>query len=302
LQKWYKNQDAVILILIGHNCTFDSMDIHSWGEGSVNVMLVPGGPGLVSEFYRELIDSLALHHRVSCVSFSGTAPQPPEVFPATIEAGAAELAAALGEVDTGAPCIILGHSYGAAVAIEYLLSGAPARCAGAILISGFPSGAFIASEIRARMADLPADFHHAVADGALKDGEQSMQLLMNHWLPKHFCRTEWPASFYQGLEQLNPHFMGHVLGPSLFEPTGSIQGWNREADLGSISVPLLVLGGAHDYYGEDSVRSLPWRTDALAPRIASSSTSSHSVWVEDPAMAYSEIEGFIERLGATPGA
>jgi proline iminopeptidase len=291
------------------------MDIESRGKGPVQIFLAPGGPGLVPAFYEELTGELARRYRVTVVSFSGTSPQPASPYPETIEAGAAELAQAIATERDGRPAVLLGHSYGGAVAIELLASlvndtpGAPggdgvaSAVDGAIILSGFPSGRFIADAIRQRMEALPAAFHEEVAAGALADPERLMSLMATYWFPEHFCRVPWPDSFHTGLSNLNPEFMNRVLGPSVFEPTGSINAWNREADLAAISQPILVLGGEHDYYRPDAVRALPWGgpagsgTDTIGVErtFFFSPHASHSLWIEDPDAAYREIDAFITR-------
>jgi proline iminopeptidase len=291
------------------------MDMQARGNGPVQIFLAPGGPGLVPAFYAELIDELSRRYRVTVVSFSGTSPQPKTPFPETIEEGTAELAKAIRAERDDRPVVVLGHSYGGAVAIELLASRAdlphasPGRreatpaVDGAIILSGFPSGRFFADGVDRRMESLPAPFHDEVAAGALTDPERAMQLMGTYWLPRHFCRVPWPESFQTGLANLNPEFMNRVLGPSVFQPTGSIAAWNREADLASIPQPILIVGGGHDYFHPESVRALPWGDrSGGADRIGSgvrtfffSDRGSHSLWIEDPDATYREIDAFIAR-------
>jgi proline iminopeptidase len=292
------------------------MDIQSRGKGPVRIFLAPGGPGLVPAFYDELTGELSRRYRVTVVSFSGTSPQPATPFPATIEAGAAELAEAIAAERDDRPAVILGHSYGGAVAIELLASLADRHSLdrgssggrrkasgvdGAIILSGFPSGRFIAESINRRMEELPASFHEEIAAGALSDPERILGLMTDYWFPRYFCRVPWPDSFHAGLANLNPEFMYRVLGPSVFQPTGSINDWDREDDLATISQPMLILGGEHDYFRPEAVRALPWggRDGASTAAGAGKRTfffsdhASHSLWIEDPEAAYREIDAFI---------
>ncbi|HKK47836.1 MAG TPA: alpha/beta hydrolase, partial [Alkalispirochaeta sp.] len=229
------------------------MNVHEFGSGSVDVVIAPGGPGLVEEFYRELIAALAEQYRVSVAVFSGTHPEPEDTFPRDIAAAADELEQAISQrSQSGRKTILLGHSYGGAVAIEALLRDPPV--AGAILMSSFPSGDFLAQGIANRVANLPESFHQRVKDGAADDAESLAALIAEYWFPRHLCTVELPDSFQTGLGQLNPRFMNHVLGPNLLNPSGVILEWNREADLNSIATPVLVLGGPDDYFASDAVR------------------------------------------------
>ncbi len=271
------------------------MIVYSAGSGSVHIILAPGGPSLIPGFYQELIDTLSRRYTVTTVAFTGTAPEPAAPFPGTIPEGAEELATAVDQLTDKRPTVLLGHSYGGAVAIEYLCANPASSIDASILISSFPSGAFIAQHIRNRMASFPPEFHDAVASGALEIPEGVATLMAKFWLPRHLCRGPFPQSFQTALQNLNTAFMNRVIGPSVFEPTGTILNWNRESDLAKISQPLLVLGGDHDYYPPDAVRGLPWSTpEASGPRqFAFSSSGSHSVWIEDPTRTYHSINAFI---------
>ncbi|MFW5694985.1 MAG: alpha/beta fold hydrolase [Alkalispirochaeta sp.] len=267
------------------------MNVQEFGAGSIDVVIAPGGPGLVPEFYRELVDALADRYRVTVVAFSGTHPEPEDNFPRDIAGAADELEQVVRDrAQANGPTIVLGHSYGGAVAIEALLRDMPVD--GAILMSSFPSGEFLAREIGRRVAALPESFHRQLAAGAEDDPEQVATLIAEYWFPRHLCTKELPDSFQTGLVQLNPGFMNHVLGPSLLNPSGAILQWNRERDLGSIAPPVLVMGGPDDYFHPDAVRSV---YSALPDaRFSFPPGASHSAWIENPDETMQAIDGFVE--------
>lgn len=267
------------------------MNTQQFGSGRINVVLAPGGPGLVPEFYRELVDALSARYRVTVASFSGTYPQPADDFPRTMAEAADELEQVVRETAAAdGPTILFGHSYGGAVAIEALLRDLPV--AGAILLSSFPSGAFLAHGIAQRVAALPEAFHEKVEKGATDNAESLAALIAEYWFPRHLCTTGFPESFQTGLQNLNPDFMNHVLGPSLLNPSGAILDWNRESDLQAITPPVLVMGGPDDYFAPESVRSV--FTSLPDARFSFPAGTSHSAWIENPEETMAVLHQFVE--------
>ncbi|MFW5826710.1 MAG: alpha/beta fold hydrolase [Alkalispirochaeta sp.] len=267
------------------------MKIQEFGNGPIEVVVAPGGPGLVPEFYRELVEALADRYTVTVAAFTGTHPEPQERFPQDIAQAADELEEVVrSRAETGRPTILLGHSYGGAVAIEALLRDLPV--AGAILMSSFPSGDFLAHGIAARVAELPESFHQRIEDGAADDATSLAALIGEYWFPRHLCTTGLPDSFQTGLEKLNPHFMNHVVGPNLLSPSGAILDWNRESDLRSISTPVLVLGGPQDYFPTDAVRTVFSQIPDV--RFVFPVGASHSAWIENEPETIAAIHRFVE--------
>lgn len=268
-----------------------SMTIHEFGNGSVHVIIAPGGPGLVPQFYSELVEALAHRYRVTVAAFTGTHPEPEDRFPRNIAEAADELEEVVrARAGAGGPTILCGHSYGGAVAIEALLRDLPVD--GAILMSSFPSGDFLAQGIAHRVASLPESFHQRVKDGAANDAGNLAALIAEYWFPRHFCTVELPDSFRTGLEKLNPDFMNHVVGPNILNPSGAILEWNRESDLHAITIPVLVLGGPQDYFASDAVRSV--FSHLPDGRFVFPAGASHSAWIENAPETINAIHQFVE--------
>lgn len=276
------------------------MAIEKVGTGEPGVLLVPGGPGLVNSFYRELIDVLARSRAVYTYRPAGTWPDDPGSYPRTVAAAADELAGVIGAVRSEGyatqPFAVLGHSFGAAVLLELICRHplppeVSENLERAVVLSGFSSGRMIRSGIEGRVAALPWEFHREYRQRDGEDPAAIPGLLQKYWFPTHFCRAPWPESFQEGLAHLNPGFLAHFLGENLFELSGEILSWDRSADLPMVSVPTLVAGGDLDYFDPEDVASMAASIPGAELWIGEG--CSHSPWIEDGAAFYTVLERFL---------
>lgn len=258
------------------------------------VILVPGGPGLPAGFYRELTERITGFARVVTYEQRGSEPPDSDNYPRSVAAYAEELREVVErQTDIAAPTVLLGHSFGVAVVIESLLSGADAQ--GAILLNGFDSAQMLSRGLKARRQALPEPFHAAYERMEEKELETLMPLLGEYFYPTHFCRLKsWPASFLDAMGKLNMKLAEHFLGTDLFEPDGEIAGWDRSGDLAEITQPTLVVSGAHDYYLETDLQRM---ADSLGNgELWISERASHTPWVEDPEQLQQVLKGFLRRF------
>jgi proline iminopeptidase len=69
-----------------------------------------------------------------------------------------------------------------------------------------------------------------------------MELLLPHFYAKHICRLpEWPDPVMRTFNKLNKQVYVMMQGPSEFGASGRLEKWDRKADLGTITVPTLVV-------------------------------------------------------------
>lgn len=270
------------------------MKVTREGAGTSVVVLVPGGPGLTPDFYRELTEGLGRFVEVATYAQRGSRPSDSDAFPRSMTECAQELGEVVREVEAKEkPVVLLGHSSGAAIVIEALLHGV--RAEGALLLNGFDSGRMLARGLQQRRVELPDAFKERYTEAKRQGLEAVMPLLAEYFYPRHFCRAEvWPDSFSGPLAKLNGMFFSHFVGNDLFDPKGVIETWDRSTDLPKITQRTLVVSGRHDYYLPQDLRRLA--TELGDGELWISEKGSHTPWIEDPEAFYPVLERFLSRF------
>lgn len=269
------------------------MDFARWGKGSTRIVLIPGGPGLFTSFYRELVDLLADLCEVVTYEQRGSYYADMENYPTTVEEYVGELREVLGSLpEPEKPTILLGHSFGGAVAIDALLADFPVS--GAILSNTFSSNDMFKRGQDYRISQFPEEFHKRRAE--IGDDREALDaLIAEYWFPHYFCRvTPMPASIAEGLEKVNTNVLAHFLGQSIFLDTGAMRDWNREKDLATIEHPVLVISAAYDYYRPDDIESMA--SSFPNGRLWISDSGSHSTWIEDPEGYKEQVSRFLSQF------
>jgi proline iminopeptidase len=59
-------------------------------------------------------------------------------------------------------------------------------------------------------------------------------------------QADWPDPVNRGLGHINPAIYVPMQGPSELGLSGTLEDWDRSADLRHIDVPALVIGATHD--------------------------------------------------------
>lgn len=267
------------------------MKVSTKNTGKRRFLLVPGGPGLPVAFYRDLIALIEPLGSVETYQQQGVWPTGSATFPRSVAEAADELKEAVATTTDHTtvddpPLYLVSHSFGAAVVIEALCSGLAVD--GAILLNGYSSGEMLKCAIQERAAALPAEFHRRVDEN---NDDAWMALLVDFWLPRHFCRVPVPQALTDGLSKLNQTYCDHFVGTTFFDPDGAILDWNRDHDLSSIEIPVLFVSGAYDYVAEDTTR----RMAAQLPNsyLHFGLNTSHSPWIEAPDETFKAVKRFV---------
>lgn len=271
---------------------------------ALKVLLLHGGPGATSELY-ECFDTwfpragIEYYYYDQLGSFRSDQPADASLwdlgrFVAEVE----QVRQALGLDRSN--FVLLGQSWGGLLAMEYALHHQ--QHLKGLVISNMMSSAPLYNAY-ARDVLMPSmdqavltEIKQFEADGKTDDPRYEA-LLMEHHYVLHVCRMpvdEWPDPVNRSLGHINPAIYVPMQGPSELGLSGSLDDWDRSADLPQIDVPALVIGATHDTMDPAHMR---WMAGQL-PRgqYLHCPDGSHLAQFDDPAHYFPGLIGFLTSL------
>ena len=222
------------------------------------VLLLHGGPGANHEYF-QAIDSYFPKESIEYYYYdqlgSSFSDKPKDESLWTIERFVDEveqvrLALGLDENNF----IILGHSWGGILGLEYALKHQNRMKALIIsnMVPSIPDYIKYANDVLAPKLDPSVlkkirEFENA---GDYTNTEY-LGLIEEHYYPKHVLRMpleEWPNPVTRSLAGLNYDIYLKMQGPSEFGVVGDalLKEWDRKNDLKNLKIPVLTIGGQHD--------------------------------------------------------
>lgn len=147
---------------------------------------------------------------------------------------------------------LLGHSWGGILAAQYALKYQQ-HLKGLIIsnmMMSCPAYGKYAEDVLAKQFDpkVLARIRELEAKKQF-DNPEYMGLLMPNFYAKHILRLpidQWPEPVNRSLGKLNKSLYVTMQGPSEFGISGKLAGWDITAQLPSLSVPILTIGGQFD--------------------------------------------------------
>ena len=150
--------------------------------------------------------------------------------------------------------IILGHSWGGILGLEYALKYQE-NMKGLIIsnmVPSIPDYMKYSEEVLAPQLDpeILKQIRKFESDGDYTNPEY-LDLVATHYYPKHVLRMpleKWPNPVQRSLNNINYEMYLHMQGPSEMGVVGdaTLKDWNRKADLSKITVPTLTIGAKYD--------------------------------------------------------
>jgi proline iminopeptidase len=222
----------------------------------VKVLLLHGGPGMTHEYF-EACDSwfpgagVEYYYYDQLGSFYSDQPVAPELWeiPRFVdEVEQVRRALGLGPESL----FLLGQSWGGVLAIEYALRHQQ-NLRGLIvsnMMASIPAYNVYARDVLMPQID-PSVLQEVqrLEDAADYQNPRYMELLVPHFYEHHILRApfaDWPEPVSRAFRHVNPAVYVPIQGPSELGASGKLLHWDRTADLPSIRVPTLVIGGGHD--------------------------------------------------------
>ena len=286
-------------------------EFHVWtkrvgNNPRIKVLLLHGGPGFTHE-YLEAFDSyfpgagIEYYYYDQLGSAYSDQPDAPELW---------ELPRFVDEVEQVRKAlgldrsnfVLLGHSWGGILAIEYALKY-PENLE-AIVISNMMSSIPAYNEYAEKVL-MPAMNPQVLAEiKALEaagkgDDPRYMELLMPNHYEKHILRMageQWPDPMMRAMKHMNPSVYVPMQGPSELGASGKLVRWDRTEDLAKIAVPTLVIGATHDTmdpkFMEMMSKKLPKGRFLLCPN------GSHLAMYDDQKTYMAGVLGFLKDVEA----
>jgi len=270
----------------------------------LKVLLLHGGPGATSELY-ECFDTwfpragLEYYYYDQLGSFRSDQPGDGSLW---------DLARFVDEVEQVRQAlgldrsnfVLLGQSWGGLLAMEYAVTHQ--QNLKGLVISNMMASARQYNDY-ARDVLMPAMDQAALAgikryeaEGTTSDPRYE-QLLMEQHYRWHVCRmpvSEWPEPVTRCFGHINPAIYVPMQGPSELGLSGTLEGWDRTADLPGINVPTLVIGAEHDTMDPGHMR---WMAGQLPQgRYLHCPEGSHLAQFDDPGHYFPGLIEFLTSL------
>ena len=196
--------------------------------------------------------------------------------------------------------VLLGQSWGGLLALEYAVFHQ--QHLKGLVISNMMSSSPLYNRY-ARDVLMPAmdqavlaEIKRFEAEGRTDDPRYE-QLLMQHHYVFHVCRIprdDWPDPLNRALDHINPGIYVPMQGPSELGLSGTLEDWDRSADLRNIDVPTLVIGATHDTMDPEHMR---WMSGQLPQgRYLHCPEGSHLSQFDDPGHYFPGLIDFLKSL------
>jgi proline-specific peptidase len=268
------------------------------GNGPLPLFVLHGGPGCDHTMFGDYLDPLTEGCRLLLVdqrSQGRSDPAPRETWTLGEMAADVERLAQTLELERYA---VLGHSYGAFVALQHAVDF-PGRPAASIISAGVPAAVFLEAVQRNLDAFDPAELRRQVSDSWAREAEARTQedcrSLLSDQLPFHFRNPRDPRIDAVRAELGQAVYAPDVLRAAATSGYGTIDVQHR---LGAISHPVLVLSGRHDR--TCSVQAGQAIADAVPDsELVIFNDSGHMTFIEEQPKYVAAVADFLARR-ATP--
>jgi proline iminopeptidase len=263
------------------------------GGRGTPLLLLHGGPGFPSQ-YLEPLSALGDERPVVFYDQLGCGRSDHPVDPGLwrVARFVAELAA-VREALGLSRVILHGHSWGGALAVETLLSGA-SGVAGLVLASPLlDARRWLADADRLRR-ELPGEVQETLRrhEEAGTTDSPEYERATGAYCREFVCRRDpWPPEMEESLSQLGRDCYLSLWGPSEFHPAGLLRSYDVTGRLGEIRVPTLFTVGRYDEATPESVAA--FRDLVPGARLAVLAHSAHMTMLDEPETSVAVLREFL---------
>ena len=260
------------------------------------LLVVHGGPGLDHTMFGDYLDALGDRFRLVLIDGRGQGRSDRDSDPAswTLQQHASDVsavAAALGAEEYA----VLGHSYGAFIALQHA-ADAPGAAVATVVSSGVPASRYLDEVAKGLASFEPVELREQVTrswerEAAVETDEECAQLLADQ-LPWHFADPR-DARIAEYVEQIT-----HMRYSAAVLQAASLEGGDLAIDvedaLPHVPQPLLACTGRHD---RTCVPAAAERIAELAPKgeLHIFEQSGHLAFVEQTDEYVQVVREFLDR-------
>lgn len=269
------------------------------GNTNRKLMVLHGGPGGTHDYLIPLADlanygiTVLFYDQFGC----GRSDDPDDPSKYVIDYGIEEAEEMRRQVFGDEKVVLLGHSYGGALAIAYALKYQD-NLKGLIISSGLSSVPLTVREMRRLINEMPEEYRRAIekyeAVGDYNNPEYKKAV--EYFYRQHLLRMdEYPEPVRKTFEYIEKRKTYLIMnGPNEFTITGTIKDWDVTDQLWKIRVPTLITVGRYD-------EVTPTVAEVLHKNIKGSTlvifeNSSHMAMWEERDKYLQVIRGFIEEV------
>ena len=269
------------------------LHVEERGSGELALIALHGGPGLDHTMFGDWLDPLGDVCRLLLVDERAQGrsdPAPPVTW--TLDQHARDvdaLAAALGLERY----VVLGHSFGAFIALQHAVDFA-GRPSATIVSSGVPSERLLLGHVDAQLAAFePVELREQVtaswAREAVARTPEDVGALLADQLPFHFADPRDPRIDDMRAAMADAAYAPDILRAAATEGYGHIEVEDR---LGGVTHPVLVLAGRHDR--TCSVEAASAIADGVpGARLVVFEHSAHMAFAEEPDAYVAAVRDFL---------
>ncbi|MEO8275676.1 MAG: proline iminopeptidase-family hydrolase [Thermoanaerobaculia bacterium] len=197
--------------------------------------------------------------------------------------------------------VLLGHSWGGLLAIEYALAHGE-NLKGLVIsnmMSSIPAYNRYAHEVLMPAMD-PAVLHEILELERRKENESPRYMeLLTPYYEEHLLRmpfAQWPDPVLRAFGHINRSIYVPMQGPSEMGAAGKLVSWDRSGDLPKIAVPTLVISGAHDTMDP---KHMAWMAQQLPHgRLLACPNGGHCAMYDDQQTYFTGLLAFLRDLDA----
>ena len=198
--------------------------------------------------------------------------------------------------------ILLGHSWGGILAMEYALKYQK-NLKGLIIsnmVASIPEYVKYANEVLG--PQLPPDVLGKIREFEKKGDYTNptyLGLIQQYYYPEHILRMDpkqWPDPVNRSFAKINYPLYLKMQGPSEFGVVGDavLKNWDRTADLHNITVPTLAIGAKHDTMDPEAMKKIS--TSVKNGQFLFCPNGSHMAMYDDQETYFNGVVNFLKNI------